>query len=70
MSTNAPFTRENLDFYLRELAKEFRKLGGKMQPCEIILIGGASVLANYGFREMTYDMDAIISASSCVFRSI
>jgi hypothetical protein len=33
-------------------------------PAEIILIGGASILANYGFREMTYDMDAIISASS------
>ena len=29
-------------------------------PAEIILIGGASILINYGFREMTYDMDAII----------
>jgi len=64
MSSNSPFTRENLDFYLKELAKEFRKLGGKNMPAEIILIGGASILANYGFREMTYDMDAIISASS------
>ena len=33
-------------------------------PAEIILIGGASVVINYGFREMTYDMDAIIIASS------
>lgn len=33
-------------------------------PAEIILIDGASVLINYGFREMTYDMDAIIQASS------
>jgi hypothetical protein len=64
MSSSTPFTRENLDFYLKELAKEFRKLGGKTQPCEMILIGGASILANYGFREMTYDMDAVISASS------
>ena len=33
-------------------------------PAEIILIGGAAVLANYGFRDMTYDIDAIIQASS------
>lgn len=66
MSSNTPFTRENFDFYLKELAKEYKKLGGKAQPCEIILIGGASILANYGFRDMTYDMDAIISASSAI----
>lgn len=66
MSSSTPFTRENLDFYLKELAKEYKKLGGKAQPCEIILIGGASILANYGFRDMTYDMDAIISASSAI----
>lgn len=35
--------------YLKELAKEFRKLNGKTMPAEIILIGGAAVLANYGF---------------------
>ena len=66
MSSDTHFTRENLDFYLRELAKEYRKLGGKNMPAEVILIGGASILANYGFRNMTYDMDAIISASSAI----
>ncbi len=59
-----PFTKDNLDLYLKELAKEFRKRNGKNVPAEIILIGGASVLINYGFREMTYDMDAIINAAS------
>ena len=39
-----------------------------MQPCEIILIGGASILANYGFRDMTYDMDAVILASSVMIK--
>lgn len=58
------FTKENLDSYLKELAKEFRKINGNKMPAEIILIDGASVLINYGFREMTYDMDAIIQASS------
>lgn len=28
------------------------------------MIGGAAVLANYGFRDMTYDVDAIIQATS------
>ena len=58
------FTKENLDGYLKELSKEFRKMNGTRMPAEIILIGGAAVLINYGFREMTYDMDAIIQASS------
>lgn len=64
MLSEVPITRENLDWYLRELAKEFRKRNGKSMPAEIILIGGASVLINYGFREITYDMDAIINAAS------
>ena len=59
-----PFTKENLDQYLKELAKEFRKINGKNMPADIILIGGASVVINYGFREMTYDMDAVINAAS------
>lgn len=60
MSADKPFTKDNLDSYLKELAKEFRKKNGTRMPAEIILVGGASILINYGFREMTYDMDAII----------
>lgn len=58
------FRKDNLDFYLKELAKEYRKLGGKAMPAEIILIGGAAVIANYGFRNMTTDVDAVIHAAS------
>ena len=64
MSTNLVFTKENLDACLSRLAKEFRKLNGTKVPAEIVLIGGAAVLANYGFRDTTYDIDAIIRASS------
>lgn len=39
-------------------------------PAEVILIGGASIVINYGFREMTYDMDAIIEAASSMKDSI
>ena len=45
MLSEQPFTRENLDQYLKELAKEFRKRTGKSVPAEIILIGGALVPA-------------------------
>jgi hypothetical protein len=70
MSYSAKLTKENLDYYLRELAKEFRRLNGKTTPAEMILIGGASVLINYGFRDMTSDVDAIISASSVMKEAI
>lgn len=58
------FNKENLDLYLKELGKEYRKLVGKGMPTEIILIGGAAILANYGFREMTTAVDAVIKAAS------
>lgn len=66
MSVDIVFTKENLDACLSRLAKEFRKLNGTKTPAEIILIGGAAVLANYSFRDMTYDIDAIIRASSAM----
>lgn len=66
MSADKPFTKENLDSCLKELAKEFRKKNGTGMPAEIILIGGASILINYGFREMTYDIDAIIKSSGAM----
>ena len=70
MSYDKPFTKENLDYYMRELAKDFRKRNGKLTPAEIVIVGGASILINYGFREMTYDMDAVIRASSAMKESI
>ena len=66
MSSERPFSRENLDSCLKELAKEFRRMNGTKMSAEIILIGGASILINYGFREMTYDIDAVIQASSAL----
>ena len=70
MSTDTAFTKENLNNYLKELGKEFRKLNGTKVPAEIILIGGAAILASYGFREMTYDIDAIILASTAMKEAV
>ena len=66
MSAESPITKENLDTYLKAVAKQFRKLNGKAIPAEITLIGGASILINYGFRDSTYDVDALIHASSAM----
>lgn len=72
MSSNEKltFNKENLNLYLKEVAKEYRRINGKYMPAEIILVGGASILANYSFRDMTTDMDAIIQASSAMKEAI
>ena len=64
------FTKENIDLYLKEVAKEYRKQAGKKMAAKLILIGGASVLINYGFRNMTTDIDAVIEASSLMKEAI
>lgn len=58
------FTRNNIDHYLYEVAKIYKKANRAFPEAEIILIGGASVLLNYNFRDMTTDLDAILRASS------
>lgn len=70
MSINTFFTKENLDQCLSKLAKEYRKRNGTQIRAEIILIGGAAILTNYGFRDMTYDIDTIIRASSAIKEAI
>ena len=58
------FTKENIDNLLFQLAKEFRRLNGRKTPAEIVIIGGAAIVTQYGFRASTTDIDAIIVASS------
>lgn len=58
------FTSENIAGFLRDVAKEYRKLGGKNMPAEMILVGGAAVMVNYGFRNLTTDIDALTYAAS------
>ena len=64
--TSNVFKKENLDLYLKELAKEYKKLVGKATSAEVILIGGAAIIENYGFRDMTTDVDAVINAASAM----
>ncbi len=69
---NAEFelTRESIDACLMDVAKEYRRLGGKKMPAEMIIIGGASILLNYGFRTTTNDIDAILFAPSAMQEAI
>lgn len=61
MSDNiSEFTKENIDLYFKELSKEYKRLGGRNTPIEIVLIGGAAIIESYAFRNMTTDIDAII----------
>ena len=62
--------KSNLDNYLNELSKAYKKLAGRNTPVEIILIGGAAILENYGFRDMTTDVDAVYTASSALKEAI
>lgn len=70
MSYNNFFTQENIEIYLKELAKEYKKISGKSIPAELVIVGGASALINYGFRDKTYDIDAIVTASSAMKEAV
>ncbi len=69
MSIDVPFTKANLEYYLKELAKEYKKRG-RGTPAEMILVGGASVLINYRFRTSSYDIDAHYDAPSIMKKAI
>lgn len=59
-------SKEIIDELLKEVGKKYRKAVGKNMPAELIIVGGASVMINYGFRQMTNDVDAIIFAASAM----
>ena len=63
-------TKGDIDVYLLDVAKEYRRLGGRKMKAEIIIIGGASILINYGFRMMTNDIDALLFAPSTMKEAI
>lgn len=61
MSSRTIESRAQLDDYLFELAKAYRRLARKHAVrLEMTLIGGASILLNYHFRSSTTDVDAMI----------
>lgn len=56
------FSKDNIDYYLNELGKEIRRQMGRSAKVELIIVGGASVIINYGFRNSTTDIDGYTSS--------
>lgn len=64
------FDKQQVDKYLGELAKRYRKVRDRSIEAEITLIGGTAILVGYNFRNSTTDIDALIRASSTMKESI
>ena len=60
------FEKDDIDNYLKQMAKEFVKENGKHAMAEIILVGGASILLNHGTRQSTHDIDALIQSNTSI----
>lgn len=58
MSLERFFTREEMDHALFLVAKEYKRIAGRKAKAEIVLVGGAAILANHSFRQATMDIDA------------
>lgn len=65
-SHNRKLDSDNIQELLKELGKRIRKEFGKNADIELIIVGGASILLNYGFRETTTDIDAAIRTRSSI----
>lgn len=59
--------RDDILNYLKDLAKEIKKEFGKNEKFELIVVGGASILLNYSFRDGTYDIDALKSGGNIAY---
>ncbi len=59
--------KDLIETLLKEMANKYRKIDKKgYQPVDIIIVGGGSIILNYGFRPSTVDVDAIIKASNVI----
>ena len=54
-------SKEDMEKYFAELAKELKKIASKNAHFEIVVVGGASIVQNYNFRDMSVDVDALIN---------
>lgn len=70
MSTNNELTKKELNLYLNDLSKQYKKLGGRHTQCELIIVGGAAIVLNYNFRLATTDIDAFGDTHSILKEAI
>lgn len=55
-------TKGNARSILKAFAKEYKKQNGIQIPTEIVIVGGGSILLNYGFRDYTQDFDILVQS--------
>ncbi len=60
------YKKEDVERFLAQLSREIKKQFNRKTKVELIIVGGASVILNYGFRETTMDIDAYISAGTSI----
>lgn len=58
MLPNFYLDRDNLEFYLTALGKEYKKLS--KHPVQIVLVGGGAIFVRYSFRMMSLDLDGLL----------
>lgn len=58
MLPNFYLDRDNLEFYLTALGKEYKKLS--KHPVQIVLVGGGAIFVRYSFRTMSLDLDGLL----------
>lgn len=63
---NEKIDNEKLETYLRDFSKTLRKQCGKEVSVDLYIVGGASVLLNYDFRNTTIDVDAVIRTNASI----
>lgn len=51
------YSKERLNELLYKLSVAYKKIGGRKMRAQIVLVGGASILGVYHFRNMTDDID-------------
>lgn len=56
-------TKSSINHLMYLIAKDYKKQNKNNPECEVIIVGGASILLNYDFRTETTDIDSIIQAS-------
>lgn len=59
-------TKENAYLILKAFAKEYKKQNGSHMHTEIVIVGGGSILLNYGFREYTQDFDILVQSMDVI----
>lgn len=57
------FNKAKIDNCFYQIAKQYKKFNKNGSNLEIVVVGGASILLNYGFRETTTDIDSYLQAT-------